>query len=57
MVMQRIRLTWFGYVKRMENGNRVKRVRGINVEGVSARGRLKKTWNDVKQEDLREMGL
>ncbi len=43
VVMQRGRLRWFGHVERMEKGNWVRRVRSMNVEGVSARGRLKET--------------
>ncbi len=48
---------WFGHVERMGDGNWVKRIRSMNVEGVSARERLKKTWNEVIQKDLRDMGL
>ncbi len=36
VVMRRGRLRWFGYVERMGNGNWMKRVRIMNVEGVSA---------------------
>ncbi len=51
------RLRWFGHVKRMEDGNWVKRMRSMNVEGVSARGRAKTTWNEVIQKDLIDIGL
>ncbi len=35
----------------------MKEVRSMNVEGVSARGRPKKTSNEVNQKSLRDMGL
>ncbi len=41
----------------MGDGKWVKRVRSMNVEGGSARRRLKKTWNEVIQKDLRDVGL
>ena len=41
----------------MEEDNWVKQVRGINVEGAVARGRPKKTWDEVIQNDLRVMCL
>ncbi len=36
VVIRRGRLRWFGHVERMGNGNWMKRVRLMNVEGVSA---------------------
>ena len=57
VVMRRGRLRWFGHVERMEENNWVKRVRGVNVEGAVARGRPKKTWDEVIQRDLRDLGL
>ena len=57
VVMRRGRLRWFGHVARMEEDNWVQRVRSINVEGAVARGRPKKTWDEVIQNDLRVMGL
>ncbi len=55
VVMRRDRLRGFGQVGRMGDGNWVKRVRSMNVEGVSARGKPKKTWNEVIQKDLTDM--
>lgn len=57
VVLRRSRLRWFGHVERMEDDNWVKRVRNMNVEGVVARGRPKKTWDEVVRKDLRDMGL
>ncbi len=39
VVMQRSRLRWFGHEERMGDGNWVKRIRSMNIGGVSARGR------------------
>ena len=47
VVMRRGRLRWFGHVERMEEDNWVKQVRGINVEGAVARGRPKKTCDEI----------
>ncbi len=57
VVIWRCRLRWFGHVKRMGAGNWVKSARSMKVEGVSARGKPKKTWNEVIHKDLRDMGL
>ncbi len=56
VVMWRGRLRWFSHVKRMGDGNWVKRVRSMKAEGVSAQGRQKKTWYEVIQKDHRNMG-
>ncbi len=45
VVMWRGRLRWFGHVERRGEGNWVKRVRSMNVEGVSATGRQKSEDN------------
>ncbi len=44
-------------MEKMGEGNWVKRVRSMNVEGGSARGRPKKTWNEVIEKDLEDMDL
>ncbi len=44
-------------MERMGDGNWVKRVRSVNVEGVSAKGRPEKTWNELVLKDLRDMSL
>ncbi len=54
VVMWKSRLRWSGHVERI--GNWVKRVRSMNAEGVSARGRPKKRWNEVLHKVLRDMG-
>ncbi len=55
VVMQRGRLRWFGHVEWMGDGGWVNRIRSMNVEGVSARGKPKKTWNEIIQKDLTDM--
>ena len=52
MVM-RSRLRWFGHMQRMEEDSWVKRVRDVKAEARVVRGRPKKTWNDVVQNNLR----
>ncbi len=47
VVMWRGRLRWFGLVERMGDGNWVKRVRRMNVEGVFITRRPKKTGNEA----------
>ncbi len=49
VVMWRGRLRWFGHVEKMGDGNWVMSVKSMNVEGVSAMGRLKATWDDIIQ--------
>ncbi len=58
VVMWKGRLRWFGHVERIRDDNVVERgrVRSVNIEGLSARGRPKKTWNEVMQKDFWDMG-
>lgn len=49
-------MRWFGHVERMGDGNLVKRIRIMYIEGVFTRLRIKKTWNKVIQRDLRNVG-
>ena len=56
-VMRRGRLRWFGHVERMDGSNWVRRVKDLKPGGAAARGRPKKTWDEVIKNDLRVMGL
>lgn len=52
-VLRRGRLRWFGHVERMPGDQWAKRCMSMNVEGDRARGRPRKTWNEVINGDLR----
>jgi len=56
--MRETRLRWFGHVKRRGVDAPVRRCKMIDIhEGKRARGRLKKSFDEVIREDLRVVGL
>ena len=55
--MRRIRLRWFGHVKRREENNILRRVYELEVEGRRPVGRPKKSWRRVVEEDMRRMNI
>ena len=57
MVVRVRRLQWFGHVKRREEGEALSIVHRWQVEGRRPRGRPKKLWMSVIQEDMRKLGI
>ena len=55
--MSSARLTWFGHVKRREEGHVGKRVLKMKLRGKRRRGRPARRWMDVIREDMEELGL
>jgi hypothetical protein len=56
-VVKRGRLRWMGHVLRKDENDWVRAVMELNVEGSRARGRPKRTWLNVVEEDMRVRGL
>jgi len=56
-VMRRNRLRWFGHVERKNEEDWVKRCTGLQVSGMRRKGRPRKTWAKVVEEDMEELGL
>ena len=54
---QERRLMWYGHVVRREENHVLRRVSEIEVPGRRGRGRPKRRWMDVVNEDLREKRL
>lgn len=51
-VMKRDWLRWSVHMERMDNGGKVKRGRDVGVKSTVGRGRLKRTYGIVVQNDL-----
>ena len=56
-VMRRGRLRWLGHVERKDPKDWVSACRDIRVGGRMGKGRGRKTWNEVVEEDMRKRGL
>ncbi len=55
--VKRNRLRWFGHVLRKDESAWLRRVMEMNVEGGRGRGRPRKTWLKVVEEEMRERWL
>ena len=55
--MRQSRLSWFGHVERRDGDSWLRKVRNLEIAGVSGRGRPRKNWEQVISEDLRVKGL
>jgi len=51
MVLQQNRLRWYGHVLRKDDVDWVKKCMEYEVQGPRPRGRPKRTWREVVQED------
>jgi hypothetical protein len=56
-VVRRGRLRWFGHVERKKEGDWVSACRKMEVVGTGYRGRGRKTWNEVIEDDMKKCGL
>ena len=56
-VMRRNRLRWYGHVERRIEDDWLKRCTTMEVPGKRLRGRPRRTWMDVVNDDLRKMSL
>ena len=57
LVLQQNRLHWYGHVLRKEDGDWEKKCMEYEVEGPRPRGRPKRTWKAVVQEDCQARKL
>ena len=55
-VLRRRRLRWFGHVKRRDEGDPLRRVGELIVEGRRPPGRPRKSWKKTIEEDMRVVG-
>ena len=51
------RLRWLGHVLRKDDDDWVKKIMSFEVEGKRGWGRLRMTWSQVVEKDMRECGL
>ena len=57
LILQQNRLHWYGHVLRKDDDDRVKKCMEYEVEGSRPRGRPKRTWKEVVQEDCQARKL
>ena len=55
-VLRERRLRWYGHVARAEEGRVLREIQEMEVAGRRPRGRPRKRWMDVVQEDLCQIG-
>ena len=53
-VIRRSRLRWFGHSERKEGGDWVSACRKMVVPGNAGKGRPRKRWRDVVEDDLKK---
>jgi len=51
LLLQKNRLQWHGYVLQKEDNDWVNKCMGYEVKGTRPRGRPKKTWTEIMQND------
>ena len=56
LVLKRRRLRWYGHVERRE-GEWISKALLMEVDGKRPRGRPKKSWLEIVEKDMRDMGL
>ena len=57
LILQQNRLRWYGHVLRKEDTDWVKKCMEYEVEGSRPRGRAKRTWREVVQNDCQARNL
>ena len=57
MILQQNRLRWYGLVLRKDDDDWMKKCMEYEVEGSRPRGRPKRTWIEVDQEDCQACKL
>ena len=55
--LRKMRLRWFGHVKRRNENNILSRAMELKVEGKRPVGRLKKTWSKIMEKDMRKLNI
>ena len=55
--LRKMRLRWFGHVKRRDVNSILRRAMELEVEGRRPVGRRKKTWSKVVEEDMRKLNI
>ena len=55
--VKRNRLRWLGHVLRKDDDDWVKKIMSFEVEGKRGWGRLRMTWSQVVERDMRECRL
>ena len=55
--LRKMRLRWFGHVKRRDENNILRRVIELEVEGRRPVGRTKNTWSKVVEEEMRKLNI
>ena len=53
-MVRKSRLGWFGHLERKEGGDRVSACRKMAVQGNAGKGRPRKRWRDVLEDDLKK---
>ena len=56
-VMRSMRIRWFGHVERAPEDSWINRCHFLEVEGNASRGRPRKTWQEVVNRDIRDLGV
>ena len=55
--LRKMRLRWFGHVKRRDENSILRRTIELEVEGRRPVGRPKKTWIQIVEEDMRKLNI
>ena len=55
--LRKMRLRWFGHVKRRDGNSILRRTIELEVEGRRPVGRPKKTWIQIVEEDMRKLNI
>ena len=57
VVMRQMRLRWFGHIERVEAENWVNKYRSLMIHGAAGKGKPRKSWKQVVQNDLQSLSL
>ena len=57
MNLSKIRLKWFGHLKRRDENSILRRAMELELEGRSPVGRPNKAWSKVVKEDMRKQNI